>query len=306
LTSEQTVLTWDDVKALPPQETAAWVIAPLARWAASELACPVIPQDAEPEAGLRRLVVIGGGAIIDQAKLWKRDRSPGTWLCAVPSLWGSGAEASPVAVRLEAGSKAAHMAPELRPDARAICPALAESVPADAARWGYGDTFAHVVEGFLSPLATDELRGEMAGFMRDRLLPQPLTPAPEWFELSALACALQARAGVGLVHGIAHVLEPCTAGFGHARICAAFLFPVLAYNVSRGPKVPSLCGQHRLDLDQLLGRARAIFEPADFDTLLPALEAQWMSVLRHPLSRINCTVVRPNSLAYFQNREFAA
>ena len=51
---------------------------------------------------LDTLIVIGGGNLMDEAKIWRAHHAPGTQLIAIPSLWGSGAEVSPVADRKSA------------------------------------------------------------------------------------------------------------------------------------------------------------------------------------------------------------
>ena len=47
---------------------------------------------------LDTLIVIGGGTLMDEAKIWRAHNAPGIRLIVIPSLWGSGAEVSPVAV----------------------------------------------------------------------------------------------------------------------------------------------------------------------------------------------------------------
>ncbi len=302
---DQQVLTWADISRLPVDGTQVWTIARLAPAVQAALPFGVITDAEEPASGQKRVVAIGGGAFLDRVKLWRAESSAETWLCAVASLWGSGAEASPIAVRLENGQKVAHMQTTLLPEARAVWPQLATEIPADLARWGYGDTLAHAIEGFLSPLGGDDNRAVAGNFLRSRLMPQPLDQSAIWFDLSAEACAIQARAGVGLVHGIAHTLEPQVSGFGHARLCSSFLWPVLRYNVERGAKVETLCTTHGIAIDALDQACRSVFDVGDFRALLPELEQRWDSVIRHPLSRSNCTTVRRDGIDFFRQMEFA-
>ena len=302
--NEQAVLSWEAVQLLPADGTAVWTTKSLAPRVAAALPFQQYLDATQPPPGSPRIIALGGGTLIDRAKLWRKEQSPASWLLAVPSLWGSGAEASSVAVRMEAGKKVPHVAFDLRPDARAVWPALADTVPANLARWGMADTWSHALEAFLSPLASDALRQEIAKFFQNRLLPEPFASSPSWFELSAEACRLQSMAGVGLVHGMAHEIEPRLAGFGHARLCAALLWPVMRFNASRGSKCQELGAAHDLPLGAIFARTRELFVADDFNAIAPVLEANWSSVLRNPLSRINSVICRPSDLSWFIQRTF--
>ena len=303
---EQQVMTWDEVANLAVDGVKVWTTKRLAPFVKAALPFEVIADNALPAAAEARIVAIGGGAFLDKVKLWRHENSLRTWLCAVPSLWGSGAEASPIAVRLEHGQKVAHTNAALLADARAVWPELASAIPANLARWGYGDTLAHAIEAFFSPLGGDDNRAIAADFLKTRLLPQPFDRSADWFDLSAEACAIQARASVGLVHGIAHTLEPQLAEFGHARLCSACLWPVFRYNVERGAKVGSLAAAYGVKIDELDRACRAVFDVTDYRGLLPTLERHWESIIRHPLSRINCTTARRDGIDFFRQSELFA
>ena len=254
---------------------------------------------------VRTVIAVGGGAFIDDVKLWRLEAAPCLELIAIPSVWGSGAEASPVAVRNRGGKKVIRMDPKLLPDARAILPGLAATLPLARAKLGCGDCWAHALEGFLSPLATDALRSELAALMND-MLKAPIANAPVWFELSAAACAGQARSSVGLVHGIAHTLEgPMRlqnpdAEWGHARICSIFLWPVMCFNQRTSTHWQNLSASHGLNGAQVMEVLRSFFDRSGYQEALPALRAYWMAVLRDPCSRTNSTLVRPASLQFFE------
>lgn len=300
LKTEPELIPWSAVRALDAQTTAGWVSQPLLDLVRRELPFSVSGSH-EPPPGAATVVVIGGGTMIDRAKLWRRAASPATRLVAVPSLWGSGAEASPVALRSEGGRKVAEMDAALLPDQRAIWPELARHVPPDAARWGCGDVWSHALEAFFSPLAGEELRAEAAAFLREDLLPQPLAAHPRWYELAARACALQARSGVGLVHGAAHELEPVLGeAWGHARLCSALLGPVMRFNASQSAKVRALIEQWGLPWGDILRRLDDLAPPADFAALAPLLQAHWGAIVRHPLTRINAALVRPDAAPQLQ------
>jgi alcohol dehydrogenase class IV len=259
---------------------------------------------------LDTLIVVGGGTLIDRAKLWRVSRSPQTRLVAIPSIWGSGAEVSPVAVVDRDGAKEIHVGDELIPDVRCLWPELTVSLPGALARYACGDAWAHALEGLLSPLADPEVQAELAEVLQ-AMTALPLAADPHWFELSARACAGQARSSVGLVHGIAHQLEGplCAAypdaGWGHAKLCSVFLWPVMAFNRAHSDKWERLAGQFNLDMEAVFRILRELHEPAAYSQAADFLETHWMQVVRDPCSRTNSALVRTTSKAFFMERQFA-
>ncbi len=270
---------------------------------------PTVPGLRDVPREARSLIVLGGGTRIDEAKLWRRDERADLRLVAIPSLWGSGAEASPIVALTRAGKKHIVVDPELVPDVRVVWPELADDLPLWRARDACGDVWAHAIEGFFSPLASGELQEELAGIVR-RLASLPLGKDARWFEAGARACAAQARASVGLVHGIAHVLEGVLEGvdrerpFGHARLCATFLWPVLALDRSVSRELDAGLASHGLEASLVLEPARALFDEGAYARALPALEAHWRAILRDPCTRTNGALVRPGHLAFFLERRF--
>jgi len=188
----------------------------------------------------------------------------------------------------------------LLPDVRVLWPELGESVPPQRAREACGDTWAHAVEGFLSPLATDELRDEL-GSIIDKLIVLPIGYDPRWFDVSARACAAQARSSVGLVHGIAHVLE--TPQWNHARLCATWLLPVLRFNAAHSDRMRTLLGDETLE--RIEEKATQLFEADAFEETRRALIEQWPQVLRNPSTRTNVVLVRPAHLRFFEELHVA-
>lgn len=303
--------TWD-LRQLLDAELGRTVV--LATQSVAERAAELLPfkQTAELDSlpnDLDTLIVIGGGSLMDEAKAWRADHAPTTRLIAIPSLWGSGAEVSPVAVLNRQGKKEIHVGDELIPDIRCLWPELAESIPEDMARYACGDAWSHALEGFLSPLADSHLQRELAEVIRE-MLKLPLGNDPRWFEPSARACAGQARAGVGLVHGIAHTLEGHLraefpgAGWGHARLCALFLWPVMQFNRQHSPKLERLTRQYNLDGAAILALLQGLHEPDAYAQALPLLDRHWMEILRDPCSRTNSTLVRPASKVFFMEQAF--
>jgi len=291
--------------------TAVWTTPSVQGRTAARLCFPHRTPFTELEPGTRTLIVVGGGTLIDQAKVWRRERAPSVRLIAIASLWGSGAEASPVAVTNEGGRKVIHLDPAYVPDVRVSWPELAESVSPLRARRACGDAWSHALEGFLSPLATEELRGELATLLSS-MLELPIGNDTRWFEASIAACRLQAQSSVGLVHGIAHTLEgPLAAaqpefGWGHATLCSTFLWPVLSLDTTLSPKTENLFREHGLHFVRILNAARSLFEDEAYDRALPLLEQHWNAVLRDPCTRTNSVLIRPGHLDHFRRRAFAA
>lgn len=304
LRTEQPILTWEDVQALPYPGTFVWTSPTVAPLVKTTLSFPQITGNENPSTGTPFVVVIGGGKLIDLAKLWRFEHSPNTKLIAVSTLWGSGAEASPIAVKTENGQKIAQVNQDLLPDARAVFPRFADTISDHLALWGMGDVWSHALEAFFSPLTTDELRKRIATFINERLMPQELVKNENWFELSAEACRLQSLTGVGLVHGIAHEMEPRLTSFGHARLCSTLLWPVMSLNISRSNKIIALAAEYNIDISAILKRIEQLFSNKDFTEILPTMKDAWPSILRNPLSRINCAVCRPSDLGWFLDQEF--
>jgi alcohol dehydrogenase class IV len=248
---------------------------------------------------IEAVIVVGGGALIDDVKRTWRQRWPAaTELIAVPTIWGSGAEASPVAVWTEGGKKHFQLADALRPTAIAFEPAFAESVSPERARDACGDVWAHAIEGFLSPLATAEIRTRLAEVI-GRSVDLPVAPDARWFEIGAEAASLQARSSVGLVHGLAHVLEPALADgvHGHARLCALLIAPVLRWNAATSTKWTELTAEYGIDRARVDEIVEGLGTAAERRALVPAIEASWRTILRDPCTRTNSALVRPDSLA---------
>jgi iron-containing alcohol dehydrogenase-like protein len=258
----------------------------------------VVPADAET------LIVAGGGTVLDRAKHLRMSQWPALRLIAMPSLWGSGAEVSPIVV-LGGEKKNIHFSDDLIPDQFVVWPELAGAASLRLLRFACGDVWAHAFEAFCSPLATDTIRIKATEVMNE-IAEYPVGFDERWFDASATACLLQARSSVGLIHGFAHVLEPLLRGvepaanWGHAKLCSIFLLPVLSFNLSRSPKVGSLAAEYGLDLAAVRSVAGVLFCEADYLEAMAVAEQHWETIARHRCSRTNCVLVRRNSLAFFQ------
>jgi hypothetical protein len=266
----------------------------------AELPFHPVPSFDDIPAETKTLIVSGGGSLMDQAKYFRARLRPELNLVLIPSIWGSGAEASPIAVLNREGSKEIAIGDEFLPDAIVYWPELLATVSPAQARWACGDAWAHALEGFLSPLAHDALRRELANLM-NQMLQLPLSRDSRWFQASARACALQAQASAGLVHGIAHVLESETE-WGHARLCSTFLLPVMNLNRQASSKWSELVRQYGLDEPALWNVLQRLFTPDDFAALMPLLRSNWTKILRDPSTRTNGALIRIRNLEEIEHQ----
>lgn len=280
-----------------------WAGARGAAFAAKALPFPVVPMDAPLNADVDTIVAIGGGAFLDAAKLraWRMESR--RRVVAVPTLWGSGAEASPIAIERAAGARQVVVDDGLVPRAVVYVAEFLQSVDAQRALSACADAWVHAVEGFASPLANDDARGDTAELMA-RMLHLPLGVDVEWFECSAMACVAQARASVGLVHGMAHALEDALLLAGrtewhHARLVRAFFAPVLFLN-RRSPSWAARFAHHGVDLGAVESVAQELFVKDDYAALVPEVAAAWGRILRDPATRTNAVLLRAGDLAHFE------
>jgi len=255
------------------------------------------------------LIVVGGGSMIDLAKDLRYERGNNIVLVAIPTVWGSGAENSPVVVLERDGEKWIRMDSGFLPDYRVVWRELMPFAPEKLLIYGCGDVWAHALEGMLSPLATRELQAEIANLIR-RMLEVELNLDGEWYELSAQACAAQAQSSVGLIHGIAHVLEPMLPEnddgekLGHARLCSTLLYPIMSYNRQASGKLEHTFQENGLAVEPIFTVLQELFESSDYDFILPFVHDNWKIILRNPSSRANSALVRQNSLDFFVEKRF--
>lgn len=246
----------------------------------------------------RNLVVVGGGKLIDEAKIFMA--AHGLQLYVIPSLWGSGAENSPVVVWTDDGQKIAKIEHGYFPNFRGIIAEFASKSPQQLRKWGAGDCLSHLIEGLLSPLSKDEGIANMQAKMISSIIFEPVNLNDcAWFERSAQACWLQSQTGVGLIHSIAHTLEPKLEGvnfkgyaFGHARLCSTFIFPVMRFALEYSEKVRNRFSEFGIDHKRLEDFSKFFHDKDDYEFLLPYLELYWELIIRHPFSRANYFLIR--------------
>ncbi len=250
------------------------------------------------------VVAIGGGSVIDQAKHFRSVEMPEATLVAIPSVWGSGAEVSPVVVLNDDFGKRIQVDEKFRPDHFVDLPQLGLTLDSNSQKYACGDTFSHALEAILSPLASDSVRTRLAQVIKT-ITNLPFEYDEEWFSVSRDACGLQAQAGVGLVHGIAHTIERSMQNafpaedWGHARLCSLFLLPVMAFNQENSEKFTEVLERYSISPGLVREKIAELFDMESYERTIPFLQEAWFDVLREPCSRVNCTVVRRNDISWF-------
>lgn len=293
----------DDIRNLPSEEVTLWVTPSCVETVKKHL--PFIATPVVEAISTKNLIVIGGGKYIDYAKIIRAKNFPDTKLIAAPSLWGSGSEASPIALSDKDSKKEIFMGEEFTPDEVLLIPELWTSISQEQSSWAIGDSWSHALEGLLSPLNDGSNKEAYYRVLKEMLYLAP-SPSLDWFIASAKACKLQSKSGVGLIHGIAHSLEGIInkPNWGHARLCSTFLYPVMKYNALQNCKFKNFMEEGGLDSNIVLTHLESMFNVQDYDETIPFLEQNWKTILRDPCSRINCALVRPSALSFFTNKEF--
>jgi alcohol dehydrogenase class IV len=303
------VLTLEELKNYGLGKAAIWARSYLWDKLDKHFSLPLISDSDTPPVNLDTLIVIGGGILLDKAKVWRMEKSPTTKLIAVPSVWGSGSENSPVAILNDGTKKIIYKDDSLLPDFRVVWPELAKGIDERKLKYACGDVWAHSLEGFFSPIAGQIVRNEFSIIIK-KLVDMIFSYDPSWFELSSNACGTLASSSAGLVHGIAHILEGKLNHkfpgeyFGHARLCSTYIWPVYRFNQSRSDVVATLFKQYGVEPGPVEEKIKQLYEDDFYDLILPVLKESWTEILREPSSRTNCVLVRAQALDYFYNKEF--
>ena len=307
MTDRAEPLTLEEIKESIGPDTSVVATPSVESIVSATLDCPTYSNLESVPDHCSRVVVVGGGSLIDEAKLKAVAED---WdLMAIPSIWGSGAEVSPIAVHTTDGVKGFEIGDHLRPAKFGYLPHLSASLSPTLVKWGCGDAWSHALEGSLSPLGNDATRKEGAELMRS-MLKVGIENDPTWFALSADACRLQSKTSVGFIHGIAHAIEPGLEilddhhGWGHARICSTLLTPVFETFILPTEKWRSFRIEHGLPNDGIRSTFHSLHDPEAFGALLERIEESWVAILRSPMTRTNSTLIRRDDLSRFRGFSF--
>jgi alcohol dehydrogenase class IV len=209
------------------------------------------------------IVAVGGGSIIDGAKLVRAvyenpalDLTSGKpppaaqpqqapQLVAIPTTAGSGAEASQAAVVLDTArhAKIPLVSPSFVPSIVILDPTATATLPAAMTLYSGIDALAHAVEAFVSRISTPLVRLLAATAIRSVLSALPpllgrlddLALRETMLDAAYLAGLCQSSASTGLAHALAHPLGALL-GVGHAQ-AAGFLLPrAMRFNAGKNGK----------------------------------------------------------------------
>lgn len=206
------------------------------------------------------IVAIGGGSVIDVAKLaWvisekleidfseartvlpvSNLRSNCTGFIAVPTTYGSGTENSSTAVFQNSigERKRFIVSSELVPDIAVLDPTLSLNLPIPIAVNGLMDTYAHIIEGYVSKNSNTLIRnlaiGALSG-LRAQLQSRELSnlisneeDVSRFLAASSFAGIIQNIANPGLAHSLSHYCAKF--GVNHGQGCGYFLPLSIKYN----------------------------------------------------------------------------
>lgn len=175
------------------------------------------------------VVAIGGGSVLDSAKLAARlrdepDRLPakllgaepiregGAAVVAVPTTSGSGAEVTRTAVVSHLGRKSWAWDERLRPDRALLCSDLAATTPPQVALAAGLDAFAHAVEAGTGRRATPQVSAlgfeaarEVREHLADSLGARREARTAMMVAATGAGCAID-MAGTGIGHAVGHAL----------------------------------------------------------------------------------------------------
>src|SRR6266481_6058377 len=147
----------DSLLSMSPSTAVVWATASVRRRVHEKLGLPPISSLTDIDESVETLIVAGGGSLMDEAKHFRAMQRPELRLILIPSIWGSGAEVAPIAVRNVSGVKEIATSEKFLPDAVVYWHELLETVSPERARHACGDVWSHALESFLSPLANDSL-----------------------------------------------------------------------------------------------------------------------------------------------------
>ena len=211
--------------------------------------------EAETPGGIHRVIAIGGGSILDMAKvlavapegtedvndLYARpaDLMPRHPLIALPTTCGTGSEVTNISViyRSALGTKHGLVGDALYPAHAVLVPELLAGLPYHVFAASAIDALIHAMESYLSPLATPltdvlgayAMREILAGFRAvaaDRGTLSSLSG--QFLRASACAGAAFGNAGCGPVHALSFALGG-KYHVPHGESCYQYLMPVLQY-----------------------------------------------------------------------------
>ena len=211
--------------------------------------------------GIGRIIAIGGGSVLDIAKVLAvaphgthdvnalypdmANLTRQHELIALPTTCGTGSEVTNISVifRTALGTKHGLVGDALYPAHAVLVPQLMEGLPYDVFASSAIDALIHATESFLSPLATEEtmarsceaIRGILTGFAavaEDRSVLPSLYG--KFLRASLVAGLAFGAAGCGPVHALSFAIGG-KYHVPHGESCYQYFLPVLRYYRANRP-----------------------------------------------------------------------
>lgn len=212
------------------------------------------------------VIAVGGGSVIDVAKLIKR--SLHLPLVAVPTTPNTGTEVTPYAVVTRQEQKVAENDPHLLPEMVVLDSIFLTSLTLKKLGPMLIDIYSHAVEGFFSRMAnpfTDAMAKMCIEMLTQNIEGQLLTK-PFWktMQVTGLVGGLcQAGASTGMAHALAHFFGP-KLGISHGDAIALFIKQTITIN-SANTSVDQKMKEHHLSRERLLGVLGKIYTTCSYE-----------------------------------------
>lgn len=215
--------------------------------------------------GCSYLVAVGGGSVLDLAKLVKKEL--GIKMVAIPTTLGSGAEASQHALLSDNGVKKISSSLGLVPETVILSPACLKTLSdgqivsqsIDALSHGLESLVSRISNPFSDVLALSSVE-IIYGNLEKLSAGEPKENLLESFQIAGILAGIaQSSAATGLCHSFAHYFGPKN-NMGHSSAVATFLLDVLDLNSGRTDKYKKLDQLKNLSATDFVLKLQQLFD----------------------------------------------
>ncbi|MFA7676115.1 MAG: iron-containing alcohol dehydrogenase [Candidatus Shapirobacteria bacterium] len=211
------------------------------------------------------IVAVGGGSVIDLAKLVKKEFS--LQMIAIPTTIGSGAEVSQHCILFEDGIKRSFSDYNFIPETVILNPIFLASLSDEQIVYQSIDSLAHALESLVSRLsnplsdyfALSAIENIYSG-LNDLSEKGAQNNILEKIQIASVFSGLaQGNVATGLVHSFAHYFGAKNK-ISHARAVAIFLIDVLKFNLQHTSKYQKIDHLKRLSCDNFIHKIENLFQ----------------------------------------------
>lgn len=157
----------------------------------------ILAQSALKNETFDLVIAVGGGSVIDFAKVFRHRLQRQISLVAIPTTFGTGSEATQFAVLYVNGKKTSVDNPAIKPDYVIVDSELGTGQPAYLKACTALDALAQAIESFWSVMSTEQSRGFAAtaiGLIREHIVRYARSEDPQAIEAMAKAAHMAGRA----------------------------------------------------------------------------------------------------------------